>query len=108
MSLQDILYLNQEQINELLVPMPAEIDLNNNQNKSGSVIQNKSDAVIIQNNQAPLQVVSNSNQQNNMMMPQLQDIINSSFTPYTTGCVVNFNVTVNKSYVMMKTKRILL
>jgi hypothetical protein len=47
------------------------------QNKSGSVIQNKSDAVIIQNNQTPLQVVSNSNQQNNMMMPQFQDIINS-------------------------------
>lgn len=96
-TVQDTLYLNQEQINELLIPMPAEIDLNNKQNKSGSVIQNKSDAVIIQNNQTPLQVVSNSNQQNNMMMPQFQDIINSSFTPYITGCVVNFNVTVNKN-----------
>jgi len=102
-TVQDILYLDQEQINELLVPMPAEIDLNNNQNKSGSVIQNtsdgvmqnKSDAVIIPNNQT--QVVSNSNQQNNMMMPQFQDIVNSSFTPYITGCVVNFNVTVNKN-----------
>ena len=89
-TVQDILYLNMEQINELLIPMPAEIDLNNKQNKSGSVI--------IQNNQTPLQVVSNSNQQNNMMMPQFQDIINSfTRTRYITGCVVNFNVTVNKN-----------
>ena len=77
--------------------------MNNNQNKSGLVIQNtpdgvmqnKSGAVNIPNNQTPLQVVSNSKQQNNMMMAQFQDIVNSSFTPYITGCVVNFNVTVN-------------
>jgi hypothetical protein len=47
---------------------------------------------------------NNSNQANNMMMPQFKDFFmgNSAFTPYITECVVNFNVFNERSKQLLK------
>jgi hypothetical protein len=80
----DFIYLEQEQIDEILgVQMPI-----SKENEACSATTNKEN----------INVLSNSNQTNNMMMPQFKDFVmrNSAFTPYITGCVVNFNVSMNK------------
>jgi hypothetical protein len=78
----DFVYLEQEQIDELLgVQMPKE-------NDTLSAITNKEN----------INVLPSSNQSNNMMMPQFKHCVmgNSAFTPYITGHVVNFNESMNK------------
>jgi dTDP-D-glucose 4,6-dehydratase len=80
----DFVYLEQEQIDEHLgVQMPMSTE-----NETLSAITNKEN----------INVLPSSNQSNNMMMPQFKQCVmgNSDFTPYISGCVVDFNVSMNK------------